>query len=271
MLYFVATPIGNLKEVTLRALEVLESVDLIYAENPRHSLVLLNEYDIKKSVYEYQKWNERAKVNEIIKFLQEGKNIAIISDAGMPIISDPGGVIVPELIKANCEYTVVSGPCALINAVILSGFDASSFCMLGFLPQKKTDRVSYVQVYKNIPSTLVFYVSIHDVDKDLDFLFSVLGERKFAVVREISKKFETVVHGVLGKSVDIVKKGELVIVVEGAALQDKSESFGSIKEHLMSLVGSGLSRKEAVKLVASERGEPKSVIYSQSIDLEFEK
>ncbi len=269
MLYFVATPIGNLKEITFRAVEVLKEVDLIYAENPRHSLVLLNEYGIKKSVYEYQKWNERAKVKEIIAFLQSGKNIAIISDAGMPLISDPGGVIVGELIANNCEYTVVSGACALVNAVILSGFDSASFCMLGFLPQKKSERANLLAMYKKLPSTLIFYVSIHDVDKDLSFLHEFLGERKFAVVREISKKFESVTHSVLGSKVEIIKKGELVIVVEGAKKQSSSESFGTIKEHLMSLCGSGLSRKEAVKLVSSERGEPKSVVYAESIDLEF--
>lgn len=265
MLYFVATPIGNLKEITYRAVEVLSSVDLIYAENPRHSLVLLNEYNIKKKVYEYQKWNEKSKVVEIIALLKEGKDIAIISDAGMPLISDPGAKIVGELIANECEYTVISGACAMVNAIVLSGFDSSNFCMLGFLPQKKSDREKYVAKFKMLDSTLVFYVSVHDIDKDLEFLHTMLGEREVAVVREISKKFESVTHGVLGQDMDITRKGEIVVVVKGCNKEEYEEL--TIKEHILKVMAGGESKKDAVKIVAQERNIAKSEVYSHSIDI----
>lgn len=266
MLYFVATPIGNLKEITYRAIEVLGGVDCIYAENPRHSLVLLNEYQIKKPVFEYQKWNEKAKVSEIISKLQAGQNIAIVSDAGMPLISDPGSVIVGELIASNCEYTVVSGACAMVNAVVLSGFDSSKFCMLGFLPKKNTAKKELLKKYKNLDCTLIFYVSIHDVDKDLDFLFSELGDRQVSVCREISKKFETVTRGRLGENLDITHKGEIVVVV--APCENVIEEHNmTIKEHILAVMESGNSKKDAIKIVSAERKIAKAIVYKKSIDI----
>ena len=145
MLYIVATPIGNLGEITYRAVEVLREVDAVLCEDTRRTAVLLNRYDIKKPLVSYQKFNERSKCEEVISRLEAGENLALVSDAGMPVVSDPGSVLIRELIAKGLEYTVVSGPCAIINGVVLSGLDATAFCMAGFLPEKKSDRVSHAE------------------------------------------------------------------------------------------------------------------------------
>ena len=197
MLYIVGTPIGNIKEITLRAIEVLNAVDFIAAEDTRRTAILLNEYDIKKPMISYQKFNERASAQKLIEILGEGKDVALVSDAGMPLISDPGQLLTQELIKNNLAYTVVGGPCALIDALLLSGLDASRFCMLGFLPEKKSDRDKLLTGYSDVKCTLIFYSSVHNVDKDLGYLYDAYGSRSVAVVREISKLYEEVVPDVI--------------------------------------------------------------------------
>ena len=267
MLYFVATPIGNLKEITYRAVEVLGAVDCIYAENPRRSLILLNEYCIKKPVFEYQKFSEREKVREIIEKLKAGQAIALVSDAGTPLISDPGAVLIAELLKENLPYTLVSGPCAAVNAAVLSGFNLGAFCMAGFLPPHKKDREAYIAKFKTLEAALIFYVAVHDIDKDTEFLYKYLGARKVAVVREISKKFESVVRGVLGESLDFPRKGEIVLAVEGYQPQKTEPTAGLVKKKLSELIAAGAEKKEAVKIVAAELGVPKSEVYLESVKL----
>lgn len=268
MLYLVATPIGNLKEITYRAVEVLSAVDCVYAENPRHSLILLNEYGIAKPVFEYQKFSEREKTGEIIEKLKAGKNIALVSDAGMPLISDPGSVLVAELIEENLAYTVISGPCAAVNAVVLSGYGTGAYLTAGFLPVKKTDRENYIAKFKNLQATLVFYCAVHDLEKDLEFLFKHLGRRGAALVREISKKFESVARFYLGEIPDVPRKGEFVLVVEGAQASVPGQKIPSdIKKKLADLIKAGADKKEAVKIVAEELGIPKSEVYAESIGL----
>ncbi|MBR2970560.1 MAG: 16S rRNA (cytidine(1402)-2'-O)-methyltransferase [Clostridia bacterium] len=259
MLYIVGTPIGNIKEITLRAIEVLNAVDFIAAEDTRRTAILLNEYDIKKPMISYQKFNERASAQKLIEILGEGKDVALVSDAGMPLISDPGQLLTQELIKNNLAYTVVGGPCALIDALLLSGLDASRFCMLGFLPEKKSDRDKLLTGYSDVKCTLIFYSSVHNVDKDLGYLYDAYGSRSVAVVREISKLYEEVVRGKLGDVLEFVRKGEFVLVVEGAPERDYSEL--SVLEHYEMYVRNGLSKKDAIKKVASDRNVSKSEIY----------
>ena len=269
MLYFVATPIGNLDEITLRALDVLKSVDLIAAEDTRHTAILLGKYDIKTRTVAYHKFNEKSAVGELIDMLKAGKDIAVVSDAGTPTVSDPGHILIDAAIENGVDYTVVSGACAAIDALVLSGLDTRSFTVLGFLPEKNIDRQKYVEPYKSVPSTLVFYSAVHDIKKDLKFLYEAFGARKVAVCREMTKMFETVTRGTLGDELDITEKGEFVVVVEGkkrSALNDLS-----VEEHLSYYVDLGEELRDAVKIVARERNAPKSEIYKAAVEMKSRK
>ena len=168
MLYFVATPIGNLADMSFRAVETLKNVDLIACEDTRHSLTLLNHYGIKKPLISYHKFNEKENSEKIIASLLEGKNVAVISDAGMPVISDPGNILVNMLIENGLEFTVIPGACAFVSALILSGLDSARFCFLGFLPQKSSERKEFLEKYKNLDMTLIFYSAPHDIKKDIE-------------------------------------------------------------------------------------------------------
>ena len=150
MLYFVGTPIGNLKDISLRAIEVLKSVDEIACEDTRHSIGLLNAYEIKKPLFSYHKFNEREAGEKLIEKLKEGKNIALITDAGMPVISDPGNILVNMLIENGLEFTVIPGACAFVSALVLSGLDSARFCFLGFMPQKSSERKEFLEKYKDL-------------------------------------------------------------------------------------------------------------------------
>ena len=266
MLYIVATPIGNLKEITVRAIEVLKSVDCIYAENPRHSLTLLNEYEIKKSVFEYEKFSEAKKADEIIGKLKSGQNIALITDAGMPLISDPGHVLIQELIKNDLQYTVVSGASAFVNALILSGFDTKSFTFAGFLPNRKKERQELIDNLVSLKSTLIFYLPVHDIDEGLTFLHKNLGGRCAALVKELTKKFESVIKFKLGQEIDIVKKGEFVLVIEGkTAVAQKDYTDIEIKKMLKDFEADGLSKTDAVKEVVKITKKDRKTVYNLSV------
>lgn len=267
MLYIVATPIGNIKEITYRAVEVLSSVDVILCEDTRYSRILLSHYDIKKPLISYQKFNEREKCDSIINMLKDGKDVALISDAGMPLISDPGATIVKEAQKQGLQYTVVSGACACINAVVLSSLDTSRFCMVGFLPDKEGERKKTLELFKDLRATLVFYSPPHDIDRDLKTLYECLGARKVAVVREISKLYEQVCVGVLGEELNFMRKGEFVIVVEGAPPASEALNNLSVQEHIKRYLDLGKTEKEAIKAVASDRKVAKSLIYAESLKM----
>lgn len=264
MLYFVATPIGNLKDISLRALETLKTVDEIACEDTRHSLTLLSAYDIKKPLFSYHKFNEREECEKIVKKLKDGKNIAVISDAGMPVISDPGSVLIAALRENNLDFTVIPGANAALSALILSGFNAEKFCFLGFLPEKKSDRESLLEEYKNLSATLIFYSAPHDVKKDAETLYGILGERKAAAVKEITKIHERVEFFNLKDGLETEPKGEYVLIVEGAKKNAEYENL-SEEEHIKMYLDSGMDKKEALKRVAKERGVPKSSLYKYTI------
>ncbi len=262
MLYIVATPIGNLGEITYRAIETLKSVDAILCEDTRRTLILLERYGIKKPLVSYQKFSEKEKAGYIAERLASGENLALVSDAGMPLVSDPGKVLVDELISRGLEYTVISGPCAAINALVLSGLDTSAFCMCGFLPEKKSDRKKFIERFVDLGATLIFYSPPHNITADLEFLKGALGDRDVAVVREISKLHEEVIRGRLADFPEFTVKGEFVIVVEGAKEKENALNGLTIEEHVEKYIADGLSKMDAVKHVAADRNRPKSEIYS---------
>lgn len=264
MLYFIATPIGNLKDISFRAVEILKSVDEIACEDTRHSLTLLSAYGIKKPLFSYHKFNEKEECKKIVDKLKSGKSIAVMSDAGMPVISDPGNVLVNALIRNDLEFTVIPGANAALSALVLSGFRADKFCFLGFLPDKKSDRENLLNEYKNLSATLIFYSAPHDIKKDVGTLFSVLGERKAAAVKEITKIHERADFFNLKDGYNFEPKGEYVLIVEGA--KRNAEFIGlTEEEHIKKYIDSGMDKKEALKRVAKERGVPKSSLYKYTI------
>ena len=265
MLYLVGTPIGNLKDISLRALEVLKSVDEIACEDTRHSLGLLNAFDIKKPLFSYHKFNEREAGLKLIEKLKEGKNIALISDAGMPVISDPGNVLVNLLIENNLEFTVIPGACAFVSALLLSGLDSSRFCFLGFMPSKATERKEFLEKYKNLDMTLIFYSAPHDVQKDVESIYSVFGDRRAVTVREITKLHESVDRFNLSSGLNHQPKGEYVLLVEAGREENQNLSL-SEKEHIELYIKQGIDKKEALKMVAKERGVSKSSLYKYTIE-----
>ncbi len=264
MLYLVATPIGNLKDMSYRAIEVLSSVDEIACEDTRHSQTLLSHYNIKKPLVAYHKFNEREAGAKLIAKLKEGKNIALISDAGMPVISDPGSVLVKMLQEEGLKYTVIPGACAFVSALILSGLDASRFAFIGFLPQKSGERKALLEKYQTLDMTLIFYCAPHDVKKDVETIYSVLGDRAAVAVKEITKIHERVERFNLKDGYPAEPKGEYVLMVEGAkpstAYMDLTE-----EEHIAKYISEGMDKKEALKRVAKERGVSKSSLYKYTI------
>ena len=268
MLYFVATPIGNLKDISLRALEVLESVDIIACEDTRNSLKLLNHYNIHKKLIAYHKFNETNSADGIIELLNEGKKVAIISDSGMPVISDPGETIIKKLKECNIEYTVIPGANAGLSALILSGLSSERFTFVGFLPDDKKQRKNILNSIKDHAETLIFYVAPHDVVKVVNNLYGVLGKRRAVLVNEITKMYEKTFEFTLCENLDIQPKGEYVLVVEGnTKREEKDFESMTISQHLDYYISLGESKNDAIKKVSRERGIPKNEVYQIAIKM----
>lgn len=267
MVYFVATPIGNLKDISLRALETLRDADVIFCEDTRHSVKLLNAYDIKKPLLSCHKFNEREAAEKIIAAVDEGKQVAVISDAGMPVISDPGNVVCRSLRDAGVDYTVIPGANAFLSALVLSALPADRFAFLGFLPDKEGERRRLLERYKNLDLTLCFHVAPQDVDRHISSIYAVFGERRACAVREITKLHEEAVRFNLSQGLEGEKRGEYVLIVEGAGESENPLNSLSEREHILHYMGGGMDKKEAVKQAAKDRGVPKSELYKYSIDL----
>ncbi len=270
MLYFVATPIGNLDEMSLRAIDVLKHVDVIAAEDTRHTSILLKKYGITTPTLSYHKFNERECSDSLIERLKKGESVAVVSDAGMPTVSDPGHILIDRAIEENLEYTVVSGPCAAVDALVLSGLNTRAFAVLGFLPEKNIDRERFVAPYKTLPCTLVFYSAVHDINKDLKFLYEAFGARKVAVCREMTKLYETVTRGRLGEELEVTEKGEFAVVVEGASEKSELNEL-TLAEHIEHYIAGGMEQKEAIKRVAYDRRIAKSEVYKAAVELKNAK
>lgn len=276
-LYLVPTPIGNLKDITLRALEVLKSADVIAAEDTRNSLKLLNHFDIKKTLISYHMHNEQGKSLEIIDRLKSGETIALVSDAGMPGISDPGSVIVSKCIEEGIKFEVLPGASAFTTALIHSGLDTSKFSFRGFIPRDNKGRNALLEDIKDHRETLIFYEAPHRLLSTLTFLKESFGDRKIAACRELTKLHEEIVRGTIGEVIEFFKekapRGEFVLVLSGLTDEeiesDKRKAFEdlSIEDHIRKYIGEGLSKKDAIKKVAKDRNEPKSVIYKYSTEI----
>ena len=249
-LYIVPTPIGNLGDMTYRAVEVLQKASIIGAEDTRTSRVLLNHYNITTPMVSYHKFNERARLDEFIEKLKNGGDIAIISDAGTPGISDPAGILIKETTAQEIEVVTLPGATALIPALVSSGLSAEKFYFVGFLPEKQSERRELLQNLEYIQDTLIFYEAPHRLHETLKELFKYMNDRQICIAREISKKFETHYHGKLSHFVEnfneITLKGEFVIVLEGAQEQVLSD------EELRELITEELHHDKSVSRTAKE-------------------
>lgn len=267
-LYICPTPIGNLEDITLRTLRILGEVDIIACEDTRHSLRLLNHYDIKKTLTSYHEHNIKEKGPELIEKLLAGKNIAIITDAGMPGISDPGQDIIKLAIGEGIDVVGLPGPTASITALVVSGLSTDKFVFEGFMPSKKRDRVKALEGLASERRTIIFYEAPHRVKDSLEDMLNAFGNRNIAIGRELTKHYEEIFRGnfetaLIRFSENI--KGEFVIIVEGNHEEIIIEV--NILEELKKHIENGLTKKEAVKNVTVEFKLPKNTVYSESLKL----
>jgi len=269
-LYLCATPIGNLGDVSHRLLEVFNMVDLIACEDTRRTVQLLNYFDIHKQLTSYHEHNKIEKGEYICSLLEEGKNVALVSDAGTPAISDPGEDLVRMCIEKDLHVTSVPGPVALINALILSGLSTKRFAFEGFLSVNKRHRIEHLKSVAHDTHTLIFYEAPHKLKYTINDMLEILGNRKIALVRELTKLHEEVMRTTLEAAAKHFEennpRGEYVIVIEGASEPEEVENFWdnmSVCEHVEYYVNQGKSDKEAIKQAATDRGVPKREIYDE--------
>lgn len=277
-LYLVPTPIGNLKDISFRVLEVLQEADRIACEDTRVTAKLLNRYEIKKPLLSYREHNEQEASTFILDKVEAGETIALVTDAGMPGISDPGETIVKKAVERGVDVVVLPGPSALINALVASGLDTGRFTFVGFLDKARKKKRDELAQYRDREETLIFYEAPHRILDTLDAVAEVYGNRRIALSRELTKLHEEHLRGtveeVRSAFQDRTPKGEFVLVVSGKSLEEiqkeKEESFAelTILQHLQEVMSQGLSKKEAVKIVAELRGIPKKEVYKESLLLD---
>jgi 16S rRNA (cytidine1402-2'-O)-methyltransferase len=269
-LYLIATPIGNLEDITLRALRILKEVDLIACEDTRHTAKLLTRYSIGTPRESYHKFNEESRAPRLIQLLREGKNIALVSDSGTPLVSDPGYEIVSACRREGIPVVPIPGPSAAIAALIGSGLPAGSFCFAGFLPIRSALRKRRLEELAGVPATLIFFEAPHRILASLEDMIAIFGQRRASMARELTKIHEEFLHGTLAEILDLLRlrpsiQGEITLVIEHGEAATVSESYPeSIKEHLESVIErTGLSRNEALKIVAKQRGIARREAYNQ--------
>ncbi len=278
MLYICATPIGNLEDITLRTLRVLKEVDLIAAEDTRHSIKLLNHFEIKTPMTSYHEYNKYDKAKTLVKKMEEGINVALITDAGTPAISDPGEELVKQCHEAGIEVTSLPGPSAFVTALTISGQATRRFCFEAFLPYDKKEREMVLEELKIETRTIIVYEAPHKLKKTLKELYDVLGNRQISLCRELTKKHETNFRTTLSEAIAYYEmqepKGEFVLVIEGADRQQlKSQEMQeflsmSIPDHVKYYIEQGLDKKEAMKQAAKDRGVGKREIYQALLEVE---
>jgi 16S rRNA (cytidine1402-2'-O)-methyltransferase len=270
ILYIVSTPIGNLEDITLRALRILKEVDIIAAEDTRHTLKLLNHYGISKPLISYWGEKEKVKSEEILEKLQTGLSIALVSDAGTPGISDPGAVVIRKAIERGFLVVSIPGASALIAALAISGLPTEEFTFLGFLPTKRNQRIKLLQEISLERRTIVFYESPHRLLETFYDMKEILGERRVSLIKEITKIYEEVLRGPIPEVLEKIENtkivGEYVIVLEGK-MEEKRRLSDALLE-VNSLMKKGLGRKEAVKKVANAYGLSKKELYDKSLESE---
>lgn len=276
-LYIVGTPIGNLKDITLRAIETLNLVDVILAEDTRQTLKLLNHFNISKHLISYHRHNEDEKISNVVDLLESGKSIALVSDAGMPIISDPGENLVKHLAQNGYQVEVIPGPTAVTTAIVKSTIDCTSFAFEGFLSVNKKQRRAKLELLVKECRTIIFYEAPHKLIYTLKDLFAYLGDRKICIARELTKIHEEYIYTTL---VDAIKKlevlplkGEIVLIVEGVDTNKDSEKQNvnltkdQIIDKVKEYIDMGTDKKEAIKKVAKECGYNKNDVYKHCLDV----
>ena len=276
-LYLCATPIGNLDDITLRVLNTLKEVDLIAAEDTRHSIKLLNHFDIKTPMTSYHEFNKVEKARYLVEKMQEGTNVALITDAGTPGISDPGEELVKQCYEAGIELTSLPGPAACITALTMSGMATRRFAFEAFLPSDKKEKLRILEELKNETRTIILYEAPHRLVRTLTELLEALGDRRISICRELTKKYEPVFCTTFSEALAYYEaeepKGECVIVVEGKnpeeIQREKEQTWESmpIEEHMEKYLSEGMDRKEAMKQVAKDRGISKRDVYQYLTNL----
>ena len=266
-LYMVGVPIGNLDDITLRAIKTLQKVDVIYCEDTRVTKKLLNHFDIHKPLRSYHTFNENEITKDVLEFIRKGQNVAIVSDAGMPIISDPGFLAVREAIKMDIDVVVVPGPSAFITALVGSGIASNRIVFTGFLNSGDHKRKKELEKLKDIEETLILYESPHRIKETLMMLDELMPNRHICLARELTKPYEEYLHGTPHEILEVIDeiKGEIVLVIEGATRKEMKEDLiaSTIEKHMQYYLEQGLDEKNAMKMVAKDRGFSKSQIYQQ--------
>lgn len=274
-LYLCATPIGNLEDITYRVLRILKEADIIAAEDTRHSIKLLNHFDIHTPMTSYHEYNKVDKAKYLVSLIQEGKNIAVITDAGTPGISDPGEELVRQCFEAGIEVSSIPGAAACITAITMSGLNTRRFAFEAFLPSDKKERNLILDELKNETRTMIIYEAPHHLRNTLNDLESVLGDRKITICRELTKKYEEACQLTIKQMIDkynnVEPKGEYVLVIEGKSFEEKIKEEVqdwlslSVEEHMNYYINQGMDKKEAMKKVAKDRGVSKRDIYKEFI------
>jgi len=277
ILYICGTPIGNLEDITLRALKILKEVSLIAAEDTRHTLKLLNHYRINTKITSYYEYNKFKKAPYLVKILKEGQDIALVSDAGMPGISDPGYVLIDLALKNNIKIIPIPGVSALITALVVSGLPTDKFVFEGFLPRKIKERKRYFKSIENEERTIIFYETPHRLKRALKDMLEILGDRKVVLARELTKMYEEIIRGKLSQILSKIDskeiKGEITLIVQGGIKKKENDSLDFLKdecimqEYLKKLKNQGYSNKDIIKIAQEKLNIPKNLIYKKLLEM----
>lgn len=264
-LYLVPTPIGNLQEITQRAMDVLKDVDVIAAEDTRNTKKLLMAYGIQKPLISHHEHNQSTSIPVILDYLKDGKSVAVVSDAGYPLVSDPGANLVKEVI--NNDFTVVSlsGANAAMNALVASGLSCVHYLFYGFLENKSSKRKKQLEELKEFPYTLIFYEAPHRIESMLQDVLEVLGDRNMCLARELTKLHEEYIRGTVSEVIQVAKdkKGEMVVIIEGKPIEEESFDMDTAIKKVDEYIKQGLKTKEAIKKAATELGCSKNELYDE--------
>ncbi len=265
-LYLIATPIGNLEDITFRAIRILKEIDILYAEDTRVTLKLLNHFDIKKTLYSFHEHNSDEMIDSVLENLSNGKNIGLVSDAGMPLVSDPGYKLVKNALEKGFNVVSLPGANALLPALTMSGLKTHPFLFFGFLDSKSRKRKQELSDLRYFSHTMIFYEAIHRINQTLNDMYEIFGDRDFAIAREVSKAYEEIIKGKLSEIKEPLDlKGELVIIVSGYEIQNTNNDL-SIVEQVDYFISTGLKKTDAMKRVAEMTGIPKNQIYQEYLN-----
>lgn len=277
ILYICGTPIGNLEDITLRALRILKEVNLIAAEDTRHTLKLLNHYQINTKITSYYEYNKFKKAPYLVEILKNGQDIALVSDAGMPGISDPGYVLINLALKNNIKIIPVPGVSALITALVVSGLPADKFVFEGFLPRKIKERKRCFKGIENEERTIIFYETPHRLKRALKDMLEIWGDRKVVIARELTKMYEEIIRGKLSQVLTEIStkeiKGEITLIVQGGNKKKENDSIDFLKdecimqEYLKKLKNQGYSNKDIIKIAQEKLNTPKNLIYKKLLEM----